>query len=86
MSYRLRITGRARRELRRLPPEVTARIQDAIEALADVPHPPACVKLHGDAGWRIRAGNYRVIYDLDDDAQIVTVLRAGHRRDVYRDL
>jgi mRNA interferase RelE/StbE len=86
MPYRLRIAGRAHRELGRLPPEVIARIQDAIDALAVDPRPPACIKLRGGAGWRIRIGDYRVVYDVDDDAQTVTVLRAGHRRDVYRNL
>jgi mRNA interferase RelE/StbE len=86
MPYRLKIAGRARRELHRLPLEVTARIQNAIDGLADDPRPPACVKLRGGAGWRIRVGDYRVIYDVDDGEQVVTVLRAGHRRDVYRGL
>ena len=86
MPYRLRLIGRARKEIRRLPSELTARICDAIDDLANDPRPPACVKLRGGAGWRIRVGDYRVIYDVDDDAQIVTVLRVGHRRDVYRGL
>jgi mRNA interferase RelE/StbE len=86
MPYRLRITERARRELRRLPPEVTARIHDAIDGLAGDPRPPTCIKLRGGAGWQIRVGDYRVIYDVDDDDHVVTVLRAGHRRDVYRGL
>ncbi len=86
MAYRLRITRRAYGELRKLPPAVTRRIQEAISDLADNPRPSGCIKLYGDAGWRIRVGDWRVIYDVDDEAQTVTVLRAGHRRDVYRGL
>jgi len=86
MPYRLRITKRAHRELRRLPPEIVGRIRDTLNDLADNPYPPGYRKLRGSAGWPIGVGDYRVIYDVDDDAQIVTVLRAGHRRDVYRGL
>jgi mRNA interferase RelE/StbE len=84
MRYRLRITSRAARELRKLPAKIRTRIEAAIEDLADDPRPPRCKKLHGDAGWRIRVGDYRILYDIEDDVLIVTVLRAGHRRDIYR--
>ena len=86
MPYRLRITRRAQRELRRLPPEIMERIRDAINGLADNPHPPGYRKLRGGVGWRTRVGDYRVIYDVADDTQVVTVLRSGHKRDVYRGL
>lgn len=86
MPYRLRATGRALRELRKLPPRIERRIRDAIDDLADDPRPPGCKKLRGGAGWRVRVGDYRVIYEVDDGAQTVTVLRAGHRRDIYRGL
>jgi mRNA interferase RelE/StbE len=90
MRYRLKITSRTARELRKLPVNIRARIEATIEAavsrLADDPRPPGCVKLHGAAGWRIRVGDYRVLYDIEDDVLTVTVLRAGHRRDVYRGL
>jgi len=86
MPYRLRVTGRALRELRRLSPEIGGRIRNAVNALARDRYPPGCRKLRGIAGWRVRVGVYRVLYDVDDDAQTVTVLRVGHRRDVYRGL
>jgi len=84
MPYPLRITQRAHRELSRLPPEIVRRIREAVNDLADSPYPRGTRKLRGGVGWRIRVGYYRVIYDVDDEAHTVTVLRAGHRRDVYR--
>jgi len=83
MPYELRATGRALRELRKLPPSIEERIRGAIDDLADDPRPAGCTKLKAGAGWRIRVGDYWVIYQVDDDARVVTVLRAGHRRDVY---
>ena len=84
MTYTVVILRRAQRELERLPVEHYERVRDAIRALADDPRPPGCVKLTGRQGWRIRAGDYRVIYEVDDMAQTVTVLHVGHRREVYR--
>jgi mRNA interferase RelE/StbE len=84
MPPELRATGQALRELRKLPPSIEKWIREAIDGLADDPRPPACKKLRGGAGWRVRVGDYRVIYQVDDNSKIVTVLRAGHRRDAYR--
>jgi mRNA interferase RelE/StbE len=53
-------------------------------ALAEEPRPPGCVGLQGREGYRIRVGDYRVIYEVDDTALGVTALGAGYRRDVYR--
>lgn len=61
------------------------RVMGRIRGLADDPRPPSCEKLAGMAnGWRIRSGNYRVVYTVDDRAQVVTITRVGHRREVYR--
>jgi mRNA interferase RelE/StbE len=58
-----------------------------IELLASNPRPPGCAKLSGPSGlWRIRAGVYRIIYQIRDDRLLINVLRVGHRRDVYRDI
>jgi mRNA interferase RelE/StbE len=81
MGYELRATGRALRELRKLPPSIEERIRGAIDDLADDPRPAGCTRLRGGAGWRVRVGDYRVIYQVEDDARGVTVLRAGHRRE-----
>ncbi len=84
MSYTLLVLRRAQKEWAQLPPENHASIRDAISALAQDPRPPGCLKLTGREGWRIRAGNYRIIYEIDDANNTVTVLHLGHRRDIYR--
>ena len=83
MTYRVSILRRALKELEQLPPEHYPRIRNAIRHLASDPRPAGCLKLTGRAGWRIRVGVYRVIYDIDDGEQSVTVLNVGHRRDIY---
>jgi len=84
MNYTVSILRRAQRELAQLPDEVYEHIRDAVRALSRDPRPPGCLKLTGREGWRIRVGKYRVIYEIDDGQQSVTVLHIGHRRDVYR--
>ncbi len=84
MSYSLFILRRAQRELAELPANFFAHTRDAIRALAQDPRPPGCLKLTAREGWRIRAGDYRVIYEIDDKLCTVTVLHVGHLRDVYR--
>ena len=84
MSYSVNILRRAQKELAQLPGGVYERVRDAVRALGQDPRPPACLKLTGREGWRIRAGDFRVIYEIDDKQRTVTVLHVGHRRDVYR--
>ena len=83
MSYQVLILRRAQKELADLPKVEYARVRDAVGALADDPRPAGCKKLVGREGWRIRSGDYRVIYEIDDAEEKVTVLHIGHRRDVY---
>jgi mRNA interferase RelE/StbE len=82
--YTVGIKQRARKALARLPDADYRRVLAAIYALADDPRPPGCKKLVDRDGWRIRVGDYRVIYNIDDTALVVTVVEEGHRRDVYR--
>jgi len=82
--FSLLILPRAQKELARLPEREFERIRDAIRSLAELPRPPGCLKLSGREGWRIRVGDYRVLYEIDDGAETVTVQHVGHRRDVYR--
>jgi len=84
MNYAVFILRRALKELAKLPPEIYERIKAAIWGLGQEPKPAGCQKLTGREGWRIRVGNYRVIYEIDDVQHTVTVLHVGHRRDVYR--
>jgi mRNA interferase RelE/StbE len=60
------------------------RVKKAILELPENPRPANCKKLTGRAGWRIRAGDYRVVYEIDDSSRSITILDVGHRRDVYR--
>ena len=73
------------RELERLDATVIARILPKIEVLAEEPRPSGCKKLRGTADrWRIRIGDYRVIYEIDDTERIVDIIAVRHRREAYR--
>jgi mRNA interferase RelE/StbE len=85
VTYNVLLRPAAERERRKLPPEVRPRINQALLDLEDEPRPHGVTKLSGYANrWRIRVGNYRVLYQIDDQAQEVTVLRIAHRREAYR--
>jgi mRNA interferase RelE/StbE len=79
------LASRAVRELRDLPRDVIRRIDEAIGSLAESPRPPGCKKLRSKApeGWRIRVGDYRILYQVDDAQRRVLVYRIGHRRNNY---
>ena len=83
MSYEVLILRRAQKELANLPKADYERVRDAVAALAENPRPAGCKKLVGREGWRIRSGDYRAIYEIDDVQQKITVLHIGHRRDIY---
>lgn len=83
-SYSIEWKRSAVKELKALPKEAIARIVDAVEQLADDPFPTGVKKLVGtDHTYRIREGNYRVIYDVLSKALTIEVIRVGHRKDVY---
>jgi mRNA interferase RelE/StbE len=84
-GYRVQILDSALRQLEKLPRVQRDRIRRRIRELAAEPRPRGSIKLEGgDDHYRIRVGDYRVIYAIQDDELIVLVLRVGHRRDVYR--
>ncbi len=83
MNYALLILRRAQKELANLDKTEYERVRDAVALLAENPRPNNCKKLVGREGWRIRVGNYRVIYEIDDTKKQITVLHIGHRRDIY---
>lgn len=73
------------KHLQGLPRPVLAAALRAIVALAQEPRPPAVKKLAGSTGdWRIRIGEYRIVYEINDKAQLITVMRVAHRRESYR--
>lgn len=84
-EYTVVFVRSARRELERLEAGVARRIIARVEALAGDPRPRGCVKLQGAADlWRIRVGDYRVVYSLNDDARLVDIRVVRHRSDAYR--
>jgi mRNA interferase RelE/StbE len=84
-DYRVALTASAEREIQYLSAELVARIWPRIERLASVPRPSGCKKLKGgDKQWRIRVGDYRVVYEIDDTARTVAVTRIAHRCEVYK--
>jgi mRNA interferase RelE/StbE len=83
-SYDVALTSGAEKELKKLPSQLIARIVPRLENLASNPRPPGCKKLQGgDREWRIRIGDYRVVYTIDDTKLLVEVTRIRHRREVY---
>ncbi|MBZ0256654.1 type II toxin-antitoxin system RelE/ParE family toxin, partial [bacterium] len=84
MAYQISIKPSAEKELDQLPPEIFNRAVAAILQLENVPRPSGCVKLRGMELYRIRFGQYRILYSIDDENKIVEIVSVGHRRDVYR--
>ncbi|MCA1707155.1 MAG: type II toxin-antitoxin system RelE/ParE family toxin [Actinobacteria bacterium] len=83
-TYRIEVHPAAARALRKLDPSVRPRIQGAIALLGQNPRPPTARALRGRPGFRVRVGDYRVIYTINDDVLLVVVVALGHRRDIYR--
>jgi mRNA interferase RelE/StbE len=87
MAYRVEIKPKALRALAKAPNPQKRRIAKAIDALAADPRPAGCRKLAGSEDtYRVRVGDYRVVYEIADRMLIVYVVRIGHRKDVYRGL
>jgi mRNA interferase RelE/StbE len=84
-EYRITFSHSAKRELQRLDPPIAKRLLAWIEKLAANPRPHSCLKLTGSKNdWRIRAGDWRVLYTIDDDRRIVDIAGVRHRSDAYR--
>ena len=84
MKYRVVLPKTVRKALDRLPDEVVARILDRLAELETNPRPADVKKLKGRDAWRIRVGDYRVIYEIHDRELQILVITVGNRRDVYR--
>jgi mRNA interferase RelE/StbE len=83
-SYSLLIKPSATKELEDLPLEDRRRVARRMTGLADQPRPPGHERLTGRELYRVRQGDYRILYEVSDRERTVTVIRIGHRRDVYR--
>jgi len=82
--YELRFKPSVARDLRGIPPADVRRILTRMEGLRDDPRPPGCEKLSAQERYRLRQGNYRILYSVADAERVVEVIKVGHRRDVYR--
>jgi mRNA interferase RelE/StbE len=83
--YEIRIARRASKSLAGLERREQQRIRAAIELLAENPRPPACVVMSGEQDvYRVRVGDYRIVYEVIDAMLVIHVVRVGHRRQVYR--
>ena len=85
MGHSIEIKSKVKKYLMSLPRETKCRIAETIEALKDTPRPVGCEKLKAYDAYRIRVGDYRVIYEVHDDILVVLVVKVGHRSSVYRD-
>ena len=84
MRYRIILPKSVQKELDRLPDEIVKRILARLAGLETNPRPPEVKKLKGRPAWRIREGDYRVIYEIHDRELQILVITVGHRREVYR--
>ncbi|SHG68123.1 mRNA interferase RelE/StbE [Fodinibius roseus] len=84
-SYNVVFSKRARRDIKKMDPDAQAQIIEAAEALAENPRPQSSKPMRGEykGFWRERTGNYRIIYEIQDQKLVVFVIRAGHRKDIY---
>lgn len=85
MAFRIEWKKSTRKDLRKLPPKVVTDVIEAVEALAENPFPHGVEKLSGsDHAYRIRLGDYRVVYEVVRETKLVEIQRVRHRKDVYR--
>ena len=83
-SYRIVFKKSVAKDLRPIPKKDVQRVLKRIDGLADDPRPAGAEKLSSDDKYRIRQGDYRILYAIKDDIITVTIVKVGHRRDVYR--
>ena len=83
-AYRITVKQSVAKDLRKIPKKDVKRILLAIQTLAENPRPPQSKKLSGQERYRLRQGNYRILYSIEDENLIVCVVKVGNRRDIYR--
>lgn len=86
MTYRIEYQASAAKALAKLPRKTKSDIEKAVNQLANDPRPHGAKKLTGHDSWRIRVGDYRIAYTINDGLLVVNVIRVGHRSDIYRRL
>lgn len=84
--YKIELRRHAQRSLDKLPRKDFDKIIEDIKQLAETPRPKGIEKIKNTGLWRIRRGDYRIVYSIDDSDRLVTILRIGHRREIYRTL
>jgi mRNA interferase RelE/StbE len=84
MTYAVEILRTAQKQLAKIDRQAQGPIIDSIRTLATDPRPSGCKKLFGRPAWRIRVGDYRVIYEIHDQELVIVVVTLGNRKDVYR--
>ena len=82
-DYTIVLTRTVQKQLDKLPDTVISTLLNAIDELASNPRPDGCKKLKGRTGYRIRKGDYRIIYSIEDKHLIVEIIALGHRRNIY---
>ena len=87
MTYQIKVLRKASRQLKTLPKDVQSQIRSEIRTLSENPRPHGVKKLSGAGDfYRIRVGNYRIIYEIQDKVLLVLIVGVGHRREIYRGL
>jgi mRNA interferase RelE/StbE len=87
MPYELYVERHAEKDLNKLPPQLFSQITAKIKELVSNPHPQGSIKIKGSQkDWRLRIGDYRVLYEINNTTKTITIMRVKHRREVYRDL
>ena len=82
--YRLIVKQSVSKDLKKIPKKDAKRIVAAIQSLAENPRPPQSKKLSGQERYRLRLGNYRILYIIEDDELVICVVKVGNRQDVYK--
>ena len=82
-KYEVFITTTVQKQLKNLPDDIADKLEQKMLLLEDDPRPPDCKKLKGRVGFRVRAGNYRFIYEIRDKVLVILILKVGHRKDIY---
>ena len=84
MSYIVEFTPSAKKDFKKIPIVETRKILNEIEKLQHDPRPNNCKKLKNSSSYRIRAGDYRIIYEIEDKKLLILVIKIGHRKDIYK--